>query len=97
HVEVRPARHAVPELQLEIGEGLDQSRISFAGDVTIKDVLDLSRSEWTARVGFVEVYLLAPAFYLGSVLAGVREGVKNEPLHAVGLRHGVGAGPDGTR
>src|SRR5262249_54968392 len=94
HVKVGSARHAVSELQLEIGKGLDQGWIGFASDVAVKDVLDLRQSERPARIGFVEVYLLAPALYLGGILPGVREGVQDETLHAFRLRHGVGARAD---
>src|SRR5258705_2842666 len=80
HIEVGSAGHAVPELQLEISKGFDQGRIGLAGDVTVKDVLDLRQSERPARVGFVELDLLAPAFYLRRIFPGVSERMKNKPF-----------------
>ena len=77
HVEIGAARHAVAELQLVVGQRLDQRRIGLAGHVAVEDVLHLRHAERPARVGPVEIRLLAAALDLGRVLARVGEGVQD--------------------
>ena len=64
HVEIGAAGHAVAELKLERGEGIDQGGFSLAADIAVENVLDLGPAERAARVGPVEIRLLAPTLDL---------------------------------
>src|SRR5262249_8686126 len=87
HIEVGSARHTVGELELEIGQRLDECGIGLAGDVPIEDVLHLAHAKWATGVGAVGVDLLATALYLWCVLTCVCEGMQDEPLDARRFGH----------